>query len=122
MGLVVGNPLQAAKQIIGINDDKPARALGQRIKKLLVSGNVGELGNDLPGLIVLIGSVHLAGADPAGSAATSSYATGSAAVTTARPTTGSAAVTATGSASPGAATVAASAAPATAVLLSLIHI
>src|SRR5271170_7997886 len=53
LGLVVRNSLQAADQIVGIYDDKPARALGQLIEELLVVGDVRNNGDDLPRLIEL---------------------------------------------------------------------
>src|SRR5580704_2045478 len=69
LGLIIGDPLQATQQIVGINDDKAARSLGQFVKDLLVGSNIRILGNDLPGLIVLIGPINLAWVGYTGSAA-----------------------------------------------------
>src|SRR5580693_1857571 len=74
LGLVVRNPLQAADQIIGIDDDKPAGPFGQLIENLLFIRNVLNFGNDQAGLLVLRISVHLAWADRAPSGASAAGA------------------------------------------------
>src|ERR1700733_5234183 len=51
--LVLGDALQAAQQIIGVQNDKTAGAIGELIENLLIISSAGrKLRNDLPGLRV----------------------------------------------------------------------
>ena len=97
--MIFGDLLQTAEQIIGIDDDKAAGAIGELIENLLIVRSAGrKWRNDLPGLIVGIVQATVrpaAGSTTAGFAA----ATSSTSALTAATGSTSAGSTSTGSTS-----------------------
>src|ERR1035438_3398939 len=73
--LIFGDPVQTTQQIIGVDDHKPAGAVGELIENLLVVGSAGwEWRNNRPGLRVGTVKVRVSSAS---SSAAGSTTTGS---------------------------------------------